>query len=53
MFTFGPEWCSASLRNAVQIRRNPQVIEEVLGLGINEDYFQYLRHKLDRLAPKR
>ena len=29
------------------------VIEEVLGLGVNSDYFQYLRHKLDRIAPKR
>jgi hypothetical protein len=25
------------------------VIEEVLGLGVNPDYFQYLRHKLERL----
>jgi len=23
VFTFGPEWCSASLRNAVQLGRNP------------------------------
>jgi hypothetical protein len=29
------------------------VIEEVLGLGVNTDYFQYLRHKLDRVAPRR
>jgi hypothetical protein len=25
VFTFGPEWCSASLRNAVQLGRNPQL----------------------------
>lgn len=24
VFTFGPEWCSTSLRNAVQLGRNPQ-----------------------------
>jgi hypothetical protein len=24
VFTFGPEWCWASLRNAVQFGRNPQ-----------------------------
>jgi hypothetical protein len=29
------------------------VIEEVIGLGVNPDYFQYLRRKLDRVAPKR
>jgi hypothetical protein len=28
------------------------VIEEVIGLGVNPDYFQYLRRKLDRVAPK-
>ena len=26
VFTFGLEWCSASLRNAVQLGRNPQVV---------------------------
>ena len=29
------------------------VIEEVLGLRVKPDYFQYLRHKLERLAPPR
>ena len=29
------------------------VIEEVIGLGANPDYFQYLRRKLDRVASKR
>jgi hypothetical protein len=29
------------------------VIEEVLGLHINPDYFEYLRHKLERIAPTR
>ena len=29
------------------------VIEEVLGLSANPDYFQYLRHKLERIAPTR
>lgn len=29
------------------------VIEEVLGLRVSPDYFQYLRHKLDRVAPIR
>ena len=29
------------------------VIEEVLGLRVSPDYFQYLRHKLERLAPPR
>jgi hypothetical protein len=29
------------------------VIEEVLGLRVNPDYFQYLRHKLERIAPAR
>jgi hypothetical protein len=29
------------------------VIEEVLGLRVSTDYFQYLRHKLERLAPTR
>lgn len=29
------------------------VIEEVLGLRVSPDYFQYLRHKLERLAPQR
>jgi hypothetical protein len=29
------------------------VIEEVLDLRVNPDYFQYLRHKLERLAPAR
>lgn len=29
------------------------VIEEVLGMLISQDYFQYLRHKLERLAPTR
>jgi hypothetical protein len=29
------------------------VIEEVIGLGVNPDYFQYLRRKFDRVAPKR
>ena len=27
------------------------VIEEVLGLRVNPDYFQYLRHKLERFTP--
>jgi hypothetical protein len=29
------------------------VIEEVLGLRISPNYFQYLRHKLQRVAPTR
>jgi hypothetical protein len=29
------------------------VIEEVLGLRVSPDYFQYLRHKLERVAPIR
>ena len=29
------------------------VIEEVLGLRVSPEYFQYLRHKLDRLPPIR
>jgi hypothetical protein len=29
------------------------VIEEVLGLRVNPDYFQYLRHKLERTTPAR
>jgi hypothetical protein len=29
------------------------VIEEVLDLKVSPDYFQYLRHKLERLAPTR
>lgn len=29
------------------------VIEEVLGLNVNPDYFKYLRHKLERIAPTR
>lgn len=29
------------------------VIEEVLELRFSQDYFQYLRHKLKRLAPTR
>ena len=29
------------------------VIEEVLGLQVSPDYFQYLRHKLERVAPTR
>jgi hypothetical protein len=29
------------------------VIEEVLGLRASPDYFQYLRHKLERILPKR
>jgi hypothetical protein len=29
------------------------VIEEVVGLRINPDYFQHLRHKLERIAPSR
>ena len=29
------------------------VIEEVLGLSVSPDYFQYLRHKLERIAPTR
>ncbi len=29
------------------------VIEEVLGLRVNPDYFRYLRHKLERIAPTR
>ena len=29
------------------------VIEEVLGLGVSPDYFQYLRHKLQSLVPTR
>jgi hypothetical protein len=28
-------------------------IEEVLGLRVSPDYFQYLRHKLERVVPKR
>jgi hypothetical protein len=28
------------------------VIEEVLGLRVSPDYFQHLRHKLERLAPR-
>ena len=27
------------------------VIEEVLGLRVSPDYFQYLRHKLERITP--
>jgi hypothetical protein len=27
------------------------VIEEVLGLRVSPEYFQYLRHKLERIAP--
>ena len=29
------------------------VIEEVLGLRVSTDYFQYLRYKLERIAPIR
>ena len=29
----------------------PPVIEEVLGLRVSPDYFQYLRHKLQRIVP--
>jgi hypothetical protein len=29
------------------------VIEEVIGLRVSPDYFQYLRHKLERIAPIR
>jgi len=29
------------------------VIEEVLDLRVSPDYFQYLRHKLERIAPAR
>ena len=29
------------------------VIEEVLGMRVSPDYFQYLRHKLERIAPTR
>jgi hypothetical protein len=29
------------------------VIEEVLNLAVNPEYFQHLRHKLDRFAPQR
>ena len=29
------------------------VIDEVLGLRVSPDYFQYLRHKLERVAPIR
>jgi hypothetical protein len=29
------------------------VIEEVLGLRVSPDYFQYLRHKLERVTPPR
>jgi hypothetical protein len=29
------------------------VIEEVLGLRVSPDYFQYLRRKLERVAPTR
>ena len=29
------------------------VIEEVLALRVGTDYFQYLRHKLERIAPIR
>ena len=29
------------------------VIEEVLELRVNPDYFQYLRQKLDRISPNR
>jgi hypothetical protein len=29
------------------------VIEEVQGLPVSPDYFQYLRHKLQRIAPTR
>ena len=29
------------------------VIEEVLELRVNPDYFQYLRHKLERIGPAR
>ena len=29
------------------------VIEEVLGLRVSPDYFQYLRHKLQRIEPIR
>jgi hypothetical protein len=29
------------------------VIEEVLGLRVSTDYFHYLRHKLERIAPIR
>jgi hypothetical protein len=28
------------------------VIEEVLELRVSPDYFQYLRHKLERIAPR-
>jgi len=29
------------------------VIEEVLGLRISPDYYQYFHHKLERVAPAR
>ena len=29
------------------------LIEEVLGLRVNPDYFHYLRHKLERITPTR
>jgi hypothetical protein len=29
------------------------VIEEVLGLSVSPDYFQYLRQKLERITPIR
>jgi hypothetical protein len=29
------------------------MIEEVIGLRVNPDYFEHLRHKLERIAPTR
>jgi hypothetical protein len=48
-------WCAGPMHPLEPVRSMVYflpVIEEVLELRVNPDYFQYLRHKLQRIAAK-
>jgi len=44
VFTFGSEWCSASLRNAVQLRRNPQIENQGFNDAKNRYGLEHICH---------
>jgi len=49
VFTFGPEWCSASFRNAVQLGRNPQFVP-ITREGVDSGRIPEVVHVAIRIA---
>jgi hypothetical protein len=50
VFTFGPEWCSPSLRNAVQLGRNPQQHVKLPSGELPESVHSHLIHAVSMVS---